>query len=557
MSMTVKSFLNAEGHKLFDMFERDTCRPDEMQKQFLLRILKKNSHTSYGEKYSFSRISDIGSFRKKVPLAEYSDLAFYMDRVRRGEKNVLTAEPVSMFARTSGTTTEPKYVPVTASGCRRTGMLMRQWLSRTLSNHPAFLDKGFLMITGAVVEGRLDCGLPYGSTSGMIYTNLPKEVRKLFAIPLCMTEVEDYNLRYYLMARISLGKQISFIVTPSPLTLIKLAETAIARQEEIIRSIHNGWLSEKLQTAEKCADTGIPLIIASSLSPDKKRARFLSRILERNGELLPYRCWPDLSLIGCWLGGSVGFHADALDRYYGKTPKRDIGYMASEGCFNLPCQDSIPSGILAIRNNYYEFIPENQSDSENPDILSAGEIKDGAFYKIILTNESGLYRYDINDIVKVDGFHNKTPLISFVRKDVSYLNVAGEKLHINHFLTAVRALKTDFSIAVRQFRAVPDNRKLRYELLLDIRSRINSGFIRDTLRPAIDMLLRRCNIEYDAKRKSGRLNLPCIHIMKPSWEENLRKTHILDGRLDIQYKWIHISGEFMETDRPHIKYTID
>jgi hypothetical protein len=539
------------------MLQRDTCRPDEVQKQLLMRILRKNSHSEYGRKYSFSEISDTAGFRKKAPLVEYSDLEPYIDKIRHGKQGILTIEPVSIFARTSGTTAKPKYIPVTASFHNRTVMLMRQWLSRAHADHPSFLDNGFLMITGAAVEGHLACGIPYGSTSGMIFTNLPKEIRKQFAIPLCVTEVSDYDLRYYLMARISLGKQISFIVTPSPLTLLKIAETVIAHQEEIIRSIHNGWLSEKLQTADGCANAGIPRAIGVSLAPDKKRARFLGRILERDGELLPCRCWPELALIGCWLGGSVGFHADALDRYYGKTPKRDIGYMASEGSFNLPCQDSIPSGILAIRNNYYEFIPEEQSDSNNPDILSAGEIKEGSCYKIILTNESGLYRYDINDIVKVDGFRSRTPLISFVRKDGSFLNIAGEKLHINHFLTAVKALKLDFLIDIHQFRAVPDNRKLRYELLLSIRTRVNSVFIRETLRPAIDALLRRCNMEYDAKRMSGRLNAPRIHIMKPSWEKNARKSRILDGRRDIQHKWLYLSEKFVETDIPHIKYTID
>jgi hypothetical protein len=557
MITPVKSFLNSEERRMLNMFERDTLRPDEVQTRFLLRILRQNRYAEYGKKYDFSGISDGRRFREKVPLVEYSDLKPYMDKIRRGKQEVLTTEPVSMFARTSGTTAEPKYVPVTASGRRRTGILMRQWLNKTHLEHPSFLDREFLMITGAAVEGYLNCGIPYGSTSGMIYTSLPREIRKLFAIPLCMTEIDDYDLRYYLMARISLGKQISFIVTPSPLTLLKLAETIIIHQEEIIRSIHNGWLSAKLQTSKRCTAAGIPCVIVESLSPDKKRARSLGKILEKEGELLPCRCWPNLSLIGCWLGGSVGFHAGSLDRYYGKVPKRDIGYMASEGCFNLPCQDSIPSGILAIRNNYYEFIPEGQAESSARDLLSVGEIKEGACYKILLTNESGLYRYDINDIVKVDGFHNRTPLISFVRKDVSFLNIAGEKLHINHFLIAIKDLKSDFSIDIHQFRVVPDNRKLRYELLLDIRTRINPGSIRETLVPAIDALLRECNIEYDAKRKSGRLNAPCIHVMKPSWEEKLRRSHISEGRRDIQYKWVHITEKFMDADRPHIKYTID
>ena len=112
---------------------------------------------------------------------------------------------------------------------------MRQWFSHALSDHPSLLDKGFLSITGAAVEGRCESGIPYGSASGMINNSLPALVRSSMAVPAVVAEIADYDIRYYVWTRLAYGKSISFIATPNPLTLVKLAETALGRQEEIIR----------------------------------------------------------------------------------------------------------------------------------------------------------------------------------------------------------------------------------------------------------------------------------------------------------------------------------
>ncbi len=239
------------------------------------------------------------------------------------------------------------------------------------------------------------------------------------------------------------------------------------------------------------------------------------------------------------------------------TPRRDIGYMASEGCITLPIQDSCPAGLLALLNNYYEFIPENQIDNRHPDILRAHETEAGKCYKLLLTNENGLYRYDINDIVKVEYQYYNTPILSFVSKSGSILNITGEKLHLNHLLIAVEKLKSDFAFDIRQFRAVPDPEKLRYELFLDVRHLVLPEFVRSTILPVLDTYLCECNIEYDSKRKSKRLNAPCIHIMNASWEDNMRRSHTRAGKRDVQYKWLPLSPQRIEEDYQHINFSVE
>ena len=95
--------------------------------------------------------------------------------------------------------------------------------------------------------------------------------------------------------------------------------------------------------------------------------------------------------------------------YFSQAPVRDIGLVASEGRMTIPLADGTPSGVLDIQSHYFEFVPEEESDSVRPTVLSADEVEVGCRYFILLTTSYGLYRYNICDLVQVTGFHNAYP----------------------------------------------------------------------------------------------------------------------------------------------------
>src|SRR5206468_12826971 len=126
-----------------------------------------------------------------------------------------------------------------------------------------------------------------------------------------------------------------------------------------------------------------------------------------------------------------------FDRWFAKeTPVRDLGYMASEAQVSLPISDRGAAGILAIDANFYEFIPETEIGGANPTTLTCAELDEGGTYYIVLTTPGGLYRYDINDGVRVTGFYNQTPLIEFVRHGREGSTITGEKLHVTQIVLA-------------------------------------------------------------------------------------------------------------------------
>ncbi len=557
MGRLLSTYIRIKGLQLRYRVSNDSSYPNKVQEQFLLNLIKKNKFTVYGKKYSFDKINNYKDFKNNIPIVEYDDIELFINKIKNGETNVLTSDPVILFSITSGTTAEPKFIPITRQSLKRTQNLNHKWLSFSISDHPSFLKKKFLCITGAAIEGYSKCGIPYGSSSGMITTSLPSLLQKAFAVPIITSEIKEFDMRYFAMTRFAYEHSISLISTPNPLTLIKIAETANHSSENIIRSIHNGWLSESIKNMTDCIKSGINPKLISSIRPNKKRAAFLHKILENTGFLNPIDCWPNLKLIGCWLGGSIGFHSSELNKYYGNTPLRDIGYMASEGCITIPKKDSTPAGVISLQNHFYEFIPEEQIELSNPDILRIAELEDGCFYKILLTNENGLYRYDINDIVQVHGFYKKTPIIAFARKSGNVCNITGEKLHLNQVLQSIDKIQLEFNININQFRIIPDINLLRYEFFFDFSSEVSKDILQNKLLPELDKYLCLNNIEYAAKRTSKRLNPPIIHIMNFDWVSNTQNSHNQYNKRDIQYKWVQMSQTKINNDYKHILYSVE
>ena len=242
-------------------------------------------------------------------------------------------------------------------------------------------------------------------------------------------------------------------------------------------------------------------LIAEGLSPNPNRSAALDGFIEASGEAYLSDAWPQLKVLGCWLGGSAGIQAKLLSRYYKHAILRDVGYRASEAAMSVPITDNTAAGIPSLTINFMEFIPADKLDDEQPETLLLDELEDGKEYGIILTTSSGLYRYDINDVVRVDGFNQRCPLLSFVRKGRDMANLTGEKLHANHVIAAMAAAEQSSGVGYIQFTTTPMVADMRYDLLVEpINHQIAESQI-ETLRDHYDRALQQENEEYEVKRK--------------------------------------------------------
>ncbi|BDA72303.1 GH3 auxin-responsive promoter [Calothrix sp. PCC 7716] len=510
------------GRRLAKQLDVAALNPEAAQLSLLHSILAPNADTVFGREHKFSQIKTTRDYYKFVPIRDYEGFRPYVDRIVAGEAGILTSEPCTMLTLTSGTTGKPKYIPVTETSERLGSELMRQWLYRSLLNHPQFLSRAIVGVVSPAVEGYTNSGMSYGSISGRIYQRIPYIIKRSYAVPYEVFELKDYDERYFAIACFAFRCQVSYISTPNPSTLLRLAEVANTYKQDIIRAIHDGTFGTK------------------SIKPQPKRAKELDKIADRTNALLPKDCWRHLQLIGCWTGGTVGIQAQKLANYYGAVPIRDIGYLASEARITLPYQDNTPSGILALTTNYYEFIPEEELDSDNPTILLSHEIELGKRYGILLTTTAGLYRYQIHDIVEVTGFYRKAPLLAFIRKSQDMTNITGEKMHVNHILMAMEIIRQKYNLPIVTYRFTPDIENQRYKIYLELDLELTQTIQENLLQQiitAIDLQLCHINCEYEQKRQSKRLHLPSLYIMPPGWSEAETRKEIANNKRNFQYKW--------------------
>ena len=167
---------------------------------------------------------------------------------------------------------------------------------------------------------------------------------------------------------------------------------------------------------------------------------------------------------------------------------RDVGLIASEGRMTIPIEDGTPAGLLDIRHHYFEFIPEDQADREEPETVEATELIEGRNYFIVLTTAGGLYRYNISDLVRCVGYHGTTPLIEFLNKGSHYSSLTGEKLSEHQVIAAVQSAQRTAGFRLKSYLLLPSWADPPYYSLLveeddlDGRRRSSSGSPRPSSR---------------------------------------------------------------------------
>lgn len=531
--------LSSQSAKRFETATRD---PVATQLDKLRYLMQKNAGTEYGQRYGFSSITSFADYRRQVPVITYENIKGDMQRVVSGEKNIFTSETPVMFAQTSGTTGDPKYIPVTPT-CqgREHKDVMRTWMSHALKSHPDMFSGQVVTLVSPAVEGHTPSGLPYGSTSGHMYKNQPKLVRRIYAIPYEVYEIEDYSAKYFAIMRTAVEMDIRFLATANPSSILKLCEKADEYADQIIRDIHDGTLSTGFDI-----EPAIRPVLSRCYKPNPRMAQQLeSARKKRDGTLLPADYWPRLSLIGCWKGGTVGHYLEKFPAWFDPEnrkpiPVRDWGYLSSEARGSIPLSDEGSAGVLTVASNVVEFVPvadleANPDNHEQWPFLHIGELEEGKEYYIFFTTTGGLYRYDINDVIKVVGFYNRTPQIIFLRKGRGMTNLTGEKVSVNQVISVMQKASQVTGAVVDHFRAEADINATRYLFRVEFATRTDET-TRKIFLKQIDEELKSINIEYKAKRDSLRLGSPVMHVMKEGWYERGRQQQVEAGMRAFQAK---------------------
>jgi hypothetical protein len=529
-------------HRKFAAFEAACQNPRRAQEVLLRQIVEFHRDTDFGKDHGFATIRSVEDYRRQVSVAPYEQLEPYIRRVMRGETRALLADSeVLMFALTSGTTAARKHIPITQQYLDDYRRGWNLWGLRAIRAHKPVFLRPILQLVGDADEYRTEAGIPCGNLSGFTAQVQKKVIRWMYCVPPASGKLKEAWARTYVALRFAMPRRIGMLVSANPSTLVNLARFMDREKESLIRDVHDGTLSP---------DLDVPAEIRSALAPKMKprpeRAAELAGFAEETGHLLPKDVWPaDRLLIGCWTGGSVRPYLRQLASYYGDAPVRDLGLLASEGRMSIPVEDNTPAGVLDVTTHYFEFIPEAEADRSNPTVLGAHEVEAGRDYYIVPTTKAGLYRYHISDLVRVTGFFHQTPLIEFLGKGSRFSNLTGEKLSEHHVTQAVDRVTAAVGQPLTAYALAPcwDDAQPYYGLFLEQPDAADPALLRRFL-TALDLALGEQNIEYEAKRTSGRLGPVRAHVLPGGfWAQWDRERVAKTGGSPEQYKHPCLIGD--------------
>lgn len=536
----IQSILAASTGNDAARFEEQCRFPRETQEAVLKRILRENETTAFGNQNRFPKIRSMVGYQNAVPSTNYEFLRPYIECSAEGKDRILTQESPVYFATTSGTTGAPKLIPTTPSSRKSKSNLMRRWLYYASKDHPEMLNGKILAMVSPEIDGSTKGGIPMGSESGHAYRHMPALMRSLYAIPYEVFEIEDYASKYYTILRIAIETDISAIGTCNPSTILLLAQKLQEHKEMLIKDVREGVINPRVAIPKELREN-----LEYNFSPNPMLSQRFEKLIENTGGLLPKDLWPNLALIGCWKGGSAGLYLNELRGYFSPiTPCRDWGYLSSEARGSVPITDNGCGGILAIDTNFYEFVPEESRDSHRPTFLTADELEHGKRYYVYLTTESGLYRYDIDDLLEVMGFFHETPIVSFVQKGKGVSSMTGEKLYEAQVCEAVRSSGHLSGQPFEFICATPDwGHPPRYSFLVEEKKQ---SIPRESLLSWVDSVdkeIQRLNPEYKTKRASLRLESPIVKVLKKGESDAYRRSQVESGRADGQFKILKLNPD--------------
>jgi hypothetical protein len=525
-------------------FIANSRRAREFQREALLRKICRNASSDFGRDFGFASIRTVADFRRHVPILSYEEHHPYMLRVLQGDVTALFAPGtrVLMFAMTSGTTGEPKRLPITAEMFRdyRRGWLI--WAAGAYGDHRHLMRKKTLQLTSDWQLTKAPSGVPCGQISGLAAITRPKITQRMFLPPPIAARIHDSAAKHYTALRFSLAsRKVGMIITANPSTLVEFARRADQERESLVRDIHDGTLRCTIPDEVRLA------LSRSIARRDPRRARELERVIESHGALLPKHAWPALSVIAVWTGGSVGVFLPQLAELYGEKAIRDHGLSASEGRMSIPLADNTSAGVLDYYHHYFEFIPVEEHDSESPAVLEGHELEVGRDYYILLTTSGGLYRYDIQDVVRCVGFQGEAPLVEFLNKGKNFANLTGEKISEYQTVRAVEKAFRDLGLPMDVFTLAPVMEQLpRYVLLIERHTHRGRAA---ELAAKVQANLEQLNEEYVSKCASGRLlPIKICEVPAGTWVELRRERTSRRGNFE-EYKHPCLVGELGFVER--------
>ncbi|WP_234109786.1 GH3 auxin-responsive promoter family protein [Chryseobacterium sp. R2A-55] len=372
----------------------------EDQEKLLVSLVKTAGKTLFGRERNFEEITDILTFQTQVPVADYEDLKPYIEKIKRGQSNILWPETPEYFAKTSGTTSGSKYIPISKEGMPFQIAAAQSAIFHYIAqkNNADFVSGKMIFLQGSPQLEEMN-GIKTGRLSGIVAHHIPNYLQKNRLPSLKTNLIEDWETKVHEIVKETEKENMTLISGIPP------------------------WL-----------------------------IMYFEKLIERNGKKIT-DLFPNLQLI---ITGGVNYepYREKMNELLGKKVDIIQTFPASEGFFAFQ-DDFQKEGLLLLTNHgiFYEFIPLDEYGKPDAKRLTLKEVELNKDYALILTTNSGLWAYSIGDVIR---FISKDPYRILVSGRTKHFTSAfGEHVIAFEVEEAMKATVEKYPAQITEFHLAP------------------------------------------------------------------------------------------------------
>ena len=436
--------------------------PIEVQQEVLRKLVVYSIDTEIGKKFEFKTIRHYNDFKERVPIVAYEDIYEDIERNRKGEQNIFWRTPIKWFAKSSGTTNaKSKFIPIS-------------------------------------FESLDDCHYKAGKDMLSLYFN--NNINSQLLIGKCLRlggskDIYENNNSYYGDLSAIMIDNLPFWAELSSTPSSKVS--LISEWEKKVRAIINESINQNVTSF-----AGVPSWMLS----------LLQQVIQQTGKD---------NILEIWENSEVYFHGGVSfdpyrNLYKNLFPSKDFKYFeifnASEGFFAIQDQNNSSELLLMLDYGiFYEFIPSSKSEQ---DIISLADVKLNVNYAMVITTNSGLWRYKIGDTIK---FTCLNPFrIKVTGRTKHFINVFGEELVVENAEKALSKTCELTKCDITNYTVGPifmgSKTKGSHEWLIEFEKKPDDI---NKFMEILDLNLQRLNSDYEAKRyKNSTLEIPKLQVAR-------------------------------------------
>jgi len=501
----------------------------------LRAILHHNRDTDFGRRHGFASLRTVEDYQRALPVSTYEPFRPYMERIARGEQKVLTADRVEYLGVTSGTTGQRKLLPVTRAHLghmQRAGMLGRAVVTEKLPS-PRRPARGMILMN-AVLRERSEGGLLTGALTAIATHSMGRSASLAITSPPEAFRLRTHADALYLHLLFGLReRELGSLMAPFASGLLDMVHLLERRGQDLVDDLARGVVRPELDLEPEQRRH-----LQSLLRPEPERAREVSQALQQGPHGLLRRLWPGLAYASSITGASFSLYTRQLVPYLEGVPLYPSSYVSTESTLGVALEFERAVYCLLVGAAFFEFIPERELDAESPPTLLPEQLVEGEAYEVVVTTQAGLYRYRMGDVVRIVGRYHQAPLMEFLYRRGSLLNLMGEKtsehaarLALEEALATEGLMPADYSV-VEETEALPG----RYAFFVELQEAAQPRGEPEQLSRALEEALCRTNPFYQVIRRSERLGPAQLHRVEPGTFQALRDVLVQRGASPTQVK---------------------